>query len=298
MINYYEILGVHSGATIAEIKAAFRQLAKTYHPDVNPNGKEHFEKILKAYETLSDPLLKASYDYKLHYYQTRATETKKTGTKTWSFDEREMKRRQYYNEHIKKYAKTYPVSDPATEAKSNYNEFKYILLATPLAVILFICVMSLATSSDSSETEIKQEVRTKTSDLKMGDAPYTEHFGGSLYYNDTSRSILFKNLTGNDIIVCLFTKENFVRSFFIEKNFSAEVTQLPSEPLEIKYNSGRYFDTDMRMREAGVMGGFTEDQKFFRSRDTVRAGAGSELTFTGGVSDGFELISEKEFFSK
>ena len=52
MTNFYEILGVTSEAGLAEIKAAFRKLAKEFHPDKNPNGNERFETILKAYERL------------------------------------------------------------------------------------------------------------------------------------------------------------------------------------------------------------------------------------------------------
>ena len=58
MTNYYEILGLQPGADSGEIKAAFRRLAKQYHPDKNPNGKDFFERLLTAYETLSDPQLK------------------------------------------------------------------------------------------------------------------------------------------------------------------------------------------------------------------------------------------------
>ena len=109
MANYYEILGVHSGASFTEIRSAFRRLAKIYHPDKNPAGKEQFTIILKAYETLSDPQLKSTYDYKLNYNliftSTQQSKSKNSSTKTWSFDEKELKRRKYYEEHIKKYAK-------------------------------------------------------------------------------------------------------------------------------------------------------------------------------------------------
>ena len=58
MINYYKILGLQSTATPLEIKTAFRQLAKLYHPDKNPAGKEQFTKVLVAYETLRKLFMK------------------------------------------------------------------------------------------------------------------------------------------------------------------------------------------------------------------------------------------------
>lgn len=62
--DYYEVLGLQKGATDAEIKKAYRQMAKKYHPDVNkePSAEEKFKEVNEAYEVLSDPQKKANYD--------------------------------------------------------------------------------------------------------------------------------------------------------------------------------------------------------------------------------------------
>lgn len=65
MTNFYLILGVDSKATQEQIKKAYREQAKQWHPDKNPNDKsaeENFKAIQNAYETLSDPSRRLAYD--------------------------------------------------------------------------------------------------------------------------------------------------------------------------------------------------------------------------------------------
>jgi len=63
--DYYEILGVKKDASQDDLKKAFRQLARKYHPDLNKGSKvaeEKFKEINEAYQVLSDPQKKTQYD--------------------------------------------------------------------------------------------------------------------------------------------------------------------------------------------------------------------------------------------
>ena len=62
MANYYEVLGIGKDADAQTIKSAYKNLAKKYHPDINPSQGDKFKDINDAYQTLSDPQKKAEYD--------------------------------------------------------------------------------------------------------------------------------------------------------------------------------------------------------------------------------------------
>lgn len=62
--DYYEVLGVSKDASDADIKSAFRKLAKKYHPDIckEPDAEEKFKEVQEAYAVLSDPAKRKQYD--------------------------------------------------------------------------------------------------------------------------------------------------------------------------------------------------------------------------------------------
>lgn len=68
MKNLYKILEINENASQAEIKKAYRGLAKKYHPDANINGEdteEKFKEITEAYDILRDEKYRKEYDEKL-----------------------------------------------------------------------------------------------------------------------------------------------------------------------------------------------------------------------------------------
>lgn len=88
--DYYEILGIQRGASDDEIKAAYRKLARQYHPDVNkaPDAAAKFNEVQQAYDTLSDAGKRKVYDTYGHAgpspFRGGAAGGRPHGTYTWS----------------------------------------------------------------------------------------------------------------------------------------------------------------------------------------------------------------------
>ena len=74
MIDYYKVLGVKTNSTQAEIKSAYRKLARKSHPDLNPDTEagRKFALLSKAYRTLIDPQERAYYDDQLKAQKNRS----------------------------------------------------------------------------------------------------------------------------------------------------------------------------------------------------------------------------------
>ena len=71
-IDYYKVLGISKNATDADIKKAYRKLARKYHPDLNPNDKiaeKKFKEINEANEVLSNPENRKKYDQYGEHWQ-------------------------------------------------------------------------------------------------------------------------------------------------------------------------------------------------------------------------------------
>jgi DnaJ-class molecular chaperone len=63
--GHYEVLGIVRGASLADIKRAYRRLARCFHPDVNPDDagcEERFKEVTEAREVLRDSALRHDYD--------------------------------------------------------------------------------------------------------------------------------------------------------------------------------------------------------------------------------------------
>lgn len=295
-------MGLPNFAGVTEVKNTFRKLAKQYHPDINPNAQEHFKVLVKAYETLSDPNLKTKYDYKLKYFlnQTSSASTK-TEKKQYDFNEQEIKRKQYYENLYKK-----PYYTPQTEQvdqRKTFNEFRNILIATPLAVLLIMILLNAYTHKPDIHVETyPEEVVEVANEVEKpavitGEAPYSVYFGGPAYDSTHAHQLKVKNLSGYDLIVFLFNKK-FVRSVFINNGFEVDIDYLPRELSVFRIMSGTDFKYTNEVKKAGVYGAFTNQCKYYQNNSKIKLNKVNQLTITDFISQGFKETNEDDFFKE
>ncbi|XP_052207036.1 chaperone protein dnaJ 20, chloroplastic-like [Diospyros lotus] len=114
-MSFYELLGIPETGTLLEIKQAYKQLARKYHPDVSPPGRteeytQRFIRVQEAYETLSDPRQRALYDRDMarglhlvfsarrRYQSDEPMEERSEWKNRWQVQLSELKRRSMYKD--------------------------------------------------------------------------------------------------------------------------------------------------------------------------------------------------------
>ncbi len=133
--NLYQLIQVPNFSTQVEVKAAFWQLAKLYHPDTSEG--DHYERFLEirnAYELLSDPKKKAEYDALLvaHLKPTLPTKSYKIrADKIWIA--------KYKADQLKK-NKVKPVGQSETKTENNHH-WVMLTISIVLAILLLLLII-------------------------------------------------------------------------------------------------------------------------------------------------------------
>ncbi len=247
MADHYSILGVSRQATPAEIKAAFRKLAKQYHPDKNPhnpNAKELFNAIVRAYETLTDPGKKKRYD--LYHGDISMQPKRQQGRKQkeWTFTDEDLRKRQYYQQYYKQKQKS---SASATTKSKPYNDYKYVLYATPIAVCLLMLIISLFTSRPETGALPAANTPTKPATTSpkahTGDRVYEGYFG-PVKTAGTGNKLSVSNACGYDAVVALFdSKTNTaIQHAYVENGYYVEFLSLPESGVYLRCLIGKTWD--------------------------------------------------------
>lgn len=85
--DHYKVLGVRRDASAAEIQKAYRNLARKYHPDLNPNdkaAKQKFQEVQEAFDVLSDSNKREMYDRYGSTFESAGAAGPQSGVYTWS----------------------------------------------------------------------------------------------------------------------------------------------------------------------------------------------------------------------
>jgi curved DNA-binding protein CbpA len=254
--DYYQILQISPTATHAEIKAAYRRLAKLFHPDKNPGSEEKFKLIKEAYETLIDNTRRNRYDLKRNYniaIQTPPKTQPVKKQKTYTFNETELKHRQYYQTHYKPKTTGY-TNQKTPSAKTNYKELTYILISIPAAIALLLILINIYQLPKADKTKSKAIKIEST--IKTSESPYTAALGKNKFDTLSKSYIKIINPTENDVVVFLRNdSQEIIRHHFIEHNYQLYMEQLPVGLYNLYYYKGMGF-TNQQYLFGNIMGNF------------------------------------------
>ena len=150
--NHYDTLGVTRTSTEHDIKKAYRQLAKEYHPDRPRGNKDVFQRVTEAYECLSSKDKRATYDNE-HFPAVEeeaanefvATKPTSTGAK---------KREPYYTPEFQQAMHNYQKAEKKWSDRWNRGRLTVLYIKqNPLRVLLFVCVTVAASVTALYYTE-------------------------------------------------------------------------------------------------------------------------------------------------
>jgi curved DNA-binding protein CbpA len=259
MTDYYSILGVNKSATAADIKTAFRRLAKKYHPDKNPHNPQSsilFKTILEAYTVLSNPNSKTRYDNLNSPNSYQSEQTKRRQNKHTVSPE-DLKQRQYYQNYYKTKLKKQVVKPK----QKVYSDYKYVLFATPIAVGLLLLVLSVFSPKPSQliNSNLKK-IRQKEEGClkpKNGDKLYSGYFGASKIF-ETGNKLKINNSTRFDAVVAIFSvnSNQCIQHAYLQHGYSIELNYLPIEGVYWKCAIGKGWSQTKKLYNDKIIGGF------------------------------------------
>jgi hypothetical protein len=284
--NYYIVLGVKSTATIDEIKAAFRELAKKYHPDKNPGNKaaeEYFKEIQEAYMVLSNPEKKRNYDLKMMYgssAQSKAQNTphgRYTGNAYQYAQQQARTKNNFQFNNIK--------SSPKHKPEERYQ----VMVSVGIALLLLYFIISYSTSSSKKQernthtlqnqefvnekikelmnSEVKSQTAQNTPQINNFDSPYTKYFGEEVYIDGNKNSIKISNSSYCEAVVCLVENKapfKTIRNQYINAGATFKMNEVPNGNYYLKIFYGNNWDTTITFLNKKYKGGFKEQIGFVK----------------------------------
>ncbi|MCK6639759.1 MAG: J domain-containing protein [Bacteroidia bacterium] len=276
MTDHYTTLGVSDNAPLADIKAAYRRLAKLYHPDLNPGNRhaeERFKEILEAYTILSDDVLRSQYDRKRkglnddysNFFANQNQPEKK----------RDPGRKEYPPEYIE-----------MMRQRNKQRVLRQIQRRKKLLrgmIITFVCYL-IATGlfemwvdkqRENESRMIKERIaasekqNTKPEIIALIhnlDSPYDSVFGaGQTTWLSPNQLVVINPFS--DAVICLSQHNSpfrTIRNEYISGGQSFVMKEIPNGEYDVKVMLGKNWSDTVRVPDGRKLGGFTEGVLYFK----------------------------------
>ena len=261
--NYYHVLGVDYSVSPEELKLAYRNLAKEYHPDINPDDpekEEMFKMVSEAYYVLSDSNRKASYDLSLLLGLNEVYD---------ELEEKEKRRRQQRRQRTYQGNYRPPRREPVTYSRTAY----VAVTALVVVVALSILIIPFALSHYSSAYHYDKGL---------------EYYQNEQYYaalNSLQHAII--DFGSKDIEACLLSgtilMENYGQySYAIEyADMGLERASSPLDKVQLLYLKGMCMKRNGDYHNAVIQ--FEEAKKLWPEYDSLYYALGT--TYAYGLGD-------------
>jgi curved DNA-binding protein CbpA len=263
MKDYYTILGLSRYAAAEEIKQAYRALAKRYHPDLNPGNavaEERFKEISLAYDTLSDPLEKKKYDFKILYgfIPPKAADNKE-----------DLKKQAARKQAFAKYAE---------KKKQHEKMYRRRTIYAGICVLIVIFI-GLSLPGEVSQKEermhdfldknhdeflIARAATVYTHEIMTADSPYDSIFGEGRYDDRSEAALLITNHLKQDVVATLVQVDGSrqtIRNEFIHSGDTYNMAHLPEGNYKLRIFEGLKWDPEGFVF-GQIKGVFTQDTLF------------------------------------
>ena len=316
--NYYIVLGVSNTASAEEIKAAYRELAKKYHPDKNHGNKaaeEFFKEIQQAYGVLSNPEKRKKFDLKFNYGSTTGQPRKKSAQgpyagNAYQYAQSTAQQKQY---------KQPPSAKSSTgKEKTSGKESYQILVSVGIAMVLLYFIISYSTDKKgipilpATTAETHKKPVPAEPEIGMFDSPYTTYFGKEQSDDASKNYIIVNNSNGAEAVVCLVNADvsgNTIRNYYVTAATTFKMNNIPDGNYFLKVYYGNKWSAQKMMLNGKISGGFEEEIGFVKlntgknnfkieqkKQGTSTSFSSFEITLNAFDTNGVEKITAEEFF--
>ena len=323
--NYYIILEVKNNATADEIKAAYRILAKKYHPDKNIGNKaaeEYFKEIQQAYGVLSNPEKRKKYDLKAAYGTRIPPQQKSNSTgPQYSGNAYQYAQQQAYAKQQQTfYQKQTAEKTSSPSGKKEAGETWQILVSVGIALVLLYFIISYSTEKTTASSStvtiptIKTEEKITEPTINNFDSPYTSFFGDEVNESGSKNSISIFNSGYTEAVVCLIEKETpnkVIRNQYMVNGSDFKMNEIPDGEYFLRVYYGSEWNPKKSFSNKTVKGGFKKENGFVEmnagkdalkmkkeKKGTIDSYSTYEIHISPFDKENVKSISAEEFFTK